>query len=616
MNKAKNNIRLIVFLFFISIIIFVLIFRFAFLMIIQPSKENIVEHNPQPEVQRGQILDLNGKTLAITTTFDSVAAWIPYLEDVDSTSDLLAEVLNIDSQSIIDKLASHTGFVWIKRKISSIQSDKIKELQAQNLIPGITLEEELGRRYPNNTIGSHLIGYVGIDNTGLEGIEWSLEKDLSPKPVKTNADTIFGNQVFLTIDTNIQFAMDKIALDAYETNKAESVMLLVMEAKSGNILAYVSIPNFDPNNYSDYNSSSLLNRPIRYAYEPGSVFKIFSLASFMQLGGITTESTFYCNGYFEDTENNIKINCLGAHGIVTPQNILEYSCNAGAAYASETVTPEDFYSMLSSFGFGQPTGVFLSGETSGILRKPEEWSLRTKPTMAFGQEISVSALQIVTAATVFANNGILIRPHLISKIVSPEGKIISNYKREEVSRVLSPYIANEILLMMESACASRARIDGVRISAKTGTAQINDPETGTYSLDNFTASILGIFPTDDPEYIIYVVISYPKDEIYGSRIAAPVFREAAEKLLLLLNVPTDNSNIEEHTGKIYVDVPDNITIGSTMPDLYGTPKRLLLPLFNRKGLSVFMHGEGYVVEQSPLPGTVITDNTTIVLEFE
>jgi cell division protein FtsI (penicillin-binding protein 3) len=601
-------------MFFISVIVFVLIFRFAFLMIVQPSKENIIENSTVPEVQRGQILDINGKTLAITTTFDSVAAWVPYLEDVNQTANLLSEILNLEPESIIDKLASHTGFVWIKRKISSIQSDKIKELQAENLIPGITLKEELGRRYPNNMIGSHLIGYVGIDNNGLEGIEWCLEKELSP--VKKDTDIIFGNQVFLTIDTNIQFAMEEIALNAYELNRADSVMLLAMEAKTGNIIAYVSIPHFDPNNYSDYDSSALLNRPIRYAYEPGSVFKIFSLASFMELGGITTESTFYCNGYFEDTENNIKINCLGNHGIVTVQNILEYSCNAGASYASTTVSSEDFYDMLTRFGFGKPTGVLLSGESSGILRKPENWSLRTKPTISFGQEISVSALQIITAATALANNGILIRPHLVSKIVSPEGKILNNFKREEITQVVSPYVANEILLMMESACASRARIDGLRISAKTGTAQVNDPETGTYSEVNFVASILGIFPTNDPEYIIYVVISNPKDEIYGSKIAAPVFKEAAEKLLVLLNLPTDNSNIEEHSGTIYVNPPLEINIGSTMPDLYGTPKRLLLNLFNREELTVFMHGEGYVKEQSPAPGSLITEDTTIILEFE
>jgi len=615
LNKNKEKIRLLVFLFFISIIIFILIFRFAFLMIIQPSKENTVAANTTQEVQRGQILDINGNTLAITTSFDSVTAWIPYLEDVSSTARLLSEALNMDEQSIMIKLASHTGFVWIKRKISTLESEQIKELQSENLLPGITLRQELGRRYPNNLIASHLIGYVGIDNTGLEGIEWSLEKELSPN-TDNSTHTIFGNQVFLTIDTNIQFAMEEVAMNALEENQADSVMLLVMEAQTGNLLAYVSVPHFDPNNYSDYDRSSLLNRPIRTAYEPGSVFKIFSLASFMQSGGITRENTFLCRGYFEDVENNIKINCLGIHGIVTVRNILEYSCNAGAAYASTTVNAESFYDMLISFGFGNPTGVLLTGETSGILRNPGNWSLRTKPTIAFGQEISVSAIQIITAATVFANNGVLIRPHLVNKIVSPEGKILRNFGREEIVQVLTPEIANEILLMMESACASRAKIDGIRISAKTGTAQVSDPETGTYSEDNFTASILGIFPTNNPEYIIYVVINYPKGEYYGSKIAAPVFKESAEKLLTLLNIPTDNSNIIEHSGTVYVNIPEKIIIGDSMPELLGTPKRLLLPLFMREDLTIIMNGAGYVVNQSPAPGTIITDNTIIILEFD
>ncbi len=615
MSKNKGKIRLIVFVFSMLLLVFILMFRFAFLMIVQPFQDNTVETTITPEIQRGQILDRNGNTLAMTTSFDSVSAWIPYLEDVDLTAELLSEILGMDKLNIMDKLASHTGFVWIKRKISSLESDKIEELQSENLIPGISLRQELGRRYPNDMIASHLIGYVGIDNTGLEGIEWSLESELAPESDNSNP-IIFGNQVFLTIDTNIQYAMEEIATKAYEENEADSVMLLVMEAKTGDLLAYVSIPSFDPNNYSDYDQSSLLNRPIRSAYEPGSVFKIFSLASFMQIGGITRENTFLCNGYFEDVENNIRINCLGIHGIVTVKNILEYSCNAGAAYASTTVDTQSFYNMLISFGFGSPTGVLLTGESPGILRNPSSWSLRTKPTIAFGQEISVSAIQITTAATVFANNGVLIRPHIISKIVSPEGKLIRNFQREEIVQVLSPDVANEILLMMESATASRARIDGVRISAKTGTAQVNDPETGTYSEDNFIASILGIFPTNNPEYIIYTVISYPKYEYYGSKIAAPVFKEAVEKILTLLNIPTDNSNIIEHTGTIYITTPDEIFIGANMPDLYGTPKRLLIPLFQRKDLTVIMKGEGYVISQSPLPGTQIIENTTIILEFE
>jgi cell division protein FtsI (penicillin-binding protein 3) len=399
-------------------------------------------------------------------------------------------------------------------------------------------------------------------------------------------------------------------------------MILVMHAPTANILAYVSVPGFDPNSFSNQDPGNMINRPIRTAYEPGSVFKIFSISSFLQLGGITPEDTFYAAGTYEKPDYGITISDLAAYGEVDAQRILMYSSNVGAAFASETVDNESFYEILRRFGFGKPVGIPISGETSGILRKPSTWSARTKPTLAFGQEISVSAIQIMAAATALANQGLLLKPRFVSKIVSPEGALVKEYNREPVAEVLSPEVALSVLLMMETAThpggtARRASIDGVRISGKTGTAQMVNPDTGSYFEDRHIASFIGIFPTDAPELIIYVVINNPKGQhYYGSRIAAPVFRELAQKLIALRGIQTEKSRVVSHPGRISVPLAPTIKIEGTIPDLTGTAKRQLLALYQVKEIEIVMIGEGYVVRQNPPAGTPVKRGMKLILEFE
>lgn len=575
-----------------------------------------------PSVERGPILDRNGKILAITTILSSVSAWIPDIDDSEETARLLAQALNLDEANLFAKLSKTTGFVWIKRKITPTETEKISNLKTNGHLTGINLEPEYGRNYPERAFASHLIGYVGIDNTGLDGIEWSFERELSPSIMGGGVEEVYGNQVYLTIDMNTQYFAEKMAQQSLENNNADSMMILVMHATTAEVLAYVSLPGFDSNNFSKQVPENMINRPVRTAYEPGSVFKIFTISAFLQLGGITTQDTFYAAGYYEKPEFGIRINDLAAYGEVDAQRILMYSSNVGAAYASETVDNKSFYAMLRRFGFGKPVGIPISGESSGILRKPSTWSVRTKPTIAFGQEISVSAIQIMAAATVLANQGLLLKPRFVKKIVSPEGALIKEYNREPVAEVLSAETANSVLLMMETAThpggtARRAYIDGIRVSGKTGTAQLINPDTGGYYEDRHIASFIGIFPTDAPELIIYIVINNPKGEhYYGSRIAAPVFKELAQKLITLRGIHMDTSQVVSHPGKITVPVATDIEIDDTMPDLMGTAKRRLLSLYQMKELEIVMIGEGYVVRQNPPPGTPITKGMKLILEFE
>jgi cell division protein FtsI (penicillin-binding protein 3) len=626
MTNDRQRRRLVIFLGFLGLVVLLLVARLAQLMLLGPSPPR-PDGIALPAVERGPILDRNGRLLAVSTRLYSVTAWLPEVSDREGTAGLLAEALSLDPQETARRFREASGFLYVKRKITPTQSEQVRALRAEGRLPGIDLAPEFGRNYPNQSLASHVLGYVGLDNVGLDGVEYSFNEELSPTAVSraSSREEVFGNQVFLTIDADIQLMAERRAREGLEASQADSVLVLVMEAGSGELLAYAAVPDFDPNEFNRSEGSALRNLPLAQAYEPGSVFKIFSIASFLQLGGIGPQDTFLCTGLYEKRladGDTIRIRDLAAHGRVDAGLILKYSCNVGAAYASEKVKREDFYRLLQAFGFGRPTGLPLPGESAGILAPPARWSLRTQATLAFGQEISVSAVQMMQAATALANGGMLLAPRIVAKILSPSGELVKEFGRQPLREVVSPQVARQVLEMMysateESGTARRGRVEGVRISAKTGTAQVRDPATGTYSDSNFVASYLGIFPTEEPRVIVYVVLHNPKGRaIFGSQIAAPVFRGVAEDLIGQLGIHRSGDQVLEQPGSLRVTLPPPVVLGQAMPDLRGTPKRLLLPLLSIPGLEVDILGEGFVVEQEPPPGAPLGSGARIRLRLE
>ncbi|MBN2441604.1 MAG: transpeptidase family protein [Spirochaetales bacterium] len=620
MKKFSGKKRLVIFIIFLIVLLIPLILRLTNIMLFSPPDDDGNETR-RPVIERGPILDRNGEILAIQTKLKTVAAWIPYIDDAETSAELLSGILDIKKEKIINILndTSH-NYVFIKRKVTPTESDKIQLLKDENKLKGILLDDEFARSYPQAKLVSHVLGFVDIDNIGLDGIELTYNDDLSPPENLNETKKIYGNQLFLTIDINLQYMIRQIALDAYTSYKADSVMIMMMDAKNGEIVSYVSLPDFNPNEISKSTRTERKNQPILFSYEPGSVFKIFSIAALLDLGGITPETEYICTGIYDEVSE--PITCLGIHGRVNPSRIIKLSCNVGACYASETVESKAFYDRLSAFGFGKKTGIDFPGETAGIFSSVSDWSQRTKPSIAFGQEISVSVLQMITAATALTNNGTLLKPIIVKKILSPEGKLLSEFKRTPLRQVISSHTAMEMLKMMETATeeggtARRAKVDGIRISAKTGTAEVFDTESGKYSETHYIPSILGIFPTEDPAYIVYIVIDHPKgDNYYGSRLAAPLLKEIVENMISMTGVTSDNERIIQHPGDIRLSIPAAIELGSTMPDLTGYPKRLLLSLFKRKEITVNIKGEGYVKRQNPPPGTEIVTGMKITLELE
>jgi cell division protein FtsI (penicillin-binding protein 3) len=571
-------------------------------------------------VERGSILDRNGRVLALQTRLANISAWRPEISDLDQVSEDLAPILEMSPGEIRDRIAhSPTDFVYLKKQVGESTIKLVDAARGEDKLEGIGIEPIRTRIYPERTLGSQIVGFVGDDNNGLAGIEYAFESELISR-----SGSSAGDQVVLTIDSNVQYILEQIAGETLRENQAEAVMFMAMDPRTGDILGSASLPNFDPNDIRLSDENSRMDRPAIWAYEPGSVFKIFSLASLLDEGSISANSTFICNGRYERVTSRgerIVINCLGAHGRVTPRDIIVYSCNAGAAYAADRMGAETFYSRLRDFGFGARTGAGNPGETAGFLRPSERWSERSKPTIAMGQEIAVSAMQMIQAASAIANDGLLVPPRIVSHIVSGDGKTVREWTNGEARQVISPETARLMRSYMVDVTSDigtgwRANVEDLSLAVKTGTAQIINPLTLAYSDTDFIASCMALLPAESPSLILYLVIIKPRGEYLGGRIAAPPIRQAAEALVDYLGIPRGRNPQESHSPAVTLPLDRPLEIGNYVPDFTGLSKRTLLPLLLRDDIQIEMEGEGWVRRQSPEPGTPVEPGISIYLEFE
>jgi cell division protein FtsI (penicillin-binding protein 3) len=363
-----------------------------------------------------------------------------------------------------------------------------------------------------------------------------------------------------------------------------------------------------------------MNRPAIWAFEPGSTFKVFSMAALMDAGIISSNSVFFCNGIYTPTRG-APISCLNSHGRVTAREIIIHSCNVGAAYASENISNNAFYNLISSFGFGSRTGAGSPGETVGYFAPSTNWSDRSKPTIAFGQEISVSAFQMLQAASAIANDGILVPPRIVLETVSADGRTVVEWENGENRRILSAETARVMRSYMADTASSgamgwRAGVPDMPLGVKTGTSQIIDPVTRRYSETDFIASCIALLPVDNPTLVLYLAIVKPQGHIFGARIAAPAIREAAESLIDYIGIPRDRNPQIEHPSVITIPAGHLPSVDVYVPDFSGIAKRTLLPLLLRDDLNVEIRGDGWVRRQSPTAGTPVTAGMSIILELE
>ena len=562
--------------------------------------------------ERGSILDRNGRILAIQIRFADVSVWKPSITDINVLSNEISAILDMTPAEIRERInSSVSNFVFLKRQIDDVDARRLSSLLEEKKIDGVRVQPMVGRVYPERKMASQIIGFVGDTN---EGIEFAFNDILN------GSEASAGSHVVLTIDTYVQHILEEIALRTMNDTGAEAVMFAAMDPRTGDILGSASLPDFDPNNFRSSDSVSRMNRPAIWAFEPGSTFKVFSIAALLDSGAISGNSVFVCNGVYNPARG-APINCMGIHGRVTAREIIINSCNAGAAYASDNITNSAFYKLLSDFGFGSRTGAGGRGETAGYFVSSANWSDRSKPTIAFGQEIAVSALQILQATSVIANDGILVPPRIVLRTVSADGKTSNELHNGERRRVISEQTARAMRSYMVDTASSgamgwRAAVRDMSLGVKTGTAQLIDPVTRGYSETDFISSCVALFPADNPTLILYLAIVKPKGEIFGTRIAAPAIREAAESLIDYLGIPRGRNPQVDHPPSVNIPAARLPALETHVPDFTGLSKRTLMPLLLRGDIMVEIRGDGWVCRQNPPAGTPVTDGMTIILELE
>jgi len=640
------------------IAIFILVFLIATAMIIRiiylantAPKDFSGSKTKSSVIERGKIYDRNNRLLSISVELNSCHADPEKIKDKIATSKIISNTLLIPERDVYNKLTSKStqnkNFVWIDRHIKRELSENLSENLKNSNIKGVYFTKEYKRFYPNNKLASHILGFCDIDNNGIEGIEKTFNDYLSPKNLPNTNSNIKqkGYNLSLTIDSNIQmFAEDSIR-NGVINEKAESGTLILADGKTGELLALANYPDFDPNNFSKYNQEKFRNIAIFNQYEPGSAFKIFSIAPLLDSGLITNNEHFLCEGTYTQDGETVRDSTSGRHGLLNISGIFKYSCNVATLKAVSKINKRDFYNYLKLFGFGEPTMIYernnlvensdiadimgvkvlLPGEQKGKLRDVGNWSKRSMLVIPIGQEISVNAMQMIQASTVFVNDGILLKLNLVRDIYDENNKIIQSFRRKEIRRVLKEGVSSQIIEGMKAATdeiggtARFLKIDGLNFAAKSGTAEIFDVKTGKYSDTVVTSSLLTIFPAENPRYIAYVVFHNvkhtPEGRVrWGGIIGAKLLDNFISKITGYIEIDS----------KVKVDVNLNnlepVKIGnrleslpSLMPNLVSLSIGDAVSILSKVNLNVKILGNGNVVRQTPIRGETIKDGDTVIL---
>jgi len=540
MDSTKKNRFFNLTLKIITTLFIIIIVRVFFLTII--NNERVKEYNDPKvanEVIRGTIVDANGRILAIEVPYYSCSFRVDEISNLEEIATLCSPYLEMSVAEIIKTANEYQLQALIKNRINDdLVEQFIKVIDNQNLSNIVKIENKSGRDYVSNFHACQTIGFVGANNMGLEGIEYTMNDYLSPAP-RLKEEITYGDEVQLTLDMDIQYLLD---LEVQKINRnfdPQSIVAMILDANNGDILAMTSYPWYDLNDFQNSTSDEKQNKAITMLYEPGSVFKIFSLSLLLELDQADFETPFICDGSYTFTEKGvpITIKCTHNHGTVTPESMLKVSCNGAISNWALQTDSNEFFEKLSQLGFDSKVDLPLNGIARSRISDPSLWSIRSKPTISFGQEMSTTALSIVSAATAIANNGTLIKPHIIKSIKDNDGNIIKERKIEYGNTVFSSSVCDIVLDGMmqatqEGGTATKTAIENLNIGSKTGTAQLYNSETKSYEDGGVLASTLSIVPLDNPKYIIYFAAKAPtKGSIWGSNIAGPAIHGILEGLI-------------------------------------------------------------------------------------
>jgi cell division protein FtsI (penicillin-binding protein 3) len=609
--------------------------------------------------RRGDIFDRRGVPLAQSVDVDSIWVDPSGLTDLKDAAATLARLVEVDRAELLDHLQRAKRFAWVKRQARPEDVIKVKSLNW----PSIGIAREPRRFYPQRELAAHVIGLVGTDGHGLDGLELSFEDELSGDPVKMLGlrdargrklltggveDPVErqGASVTLTLDRQLQYVTERALESAVVNDKATAGMAVMMDPRTGEILALASSPRFNPNAPDKEHAAALRNRAATDAFEPGSTFKAFVVAAALDEKAITEASTFDCEMGAWTIGKHVIHDSHAHPGALSVAKILQVSSNIGAAKVGFQLGREKLVEAYAKFGFGERIGLNLPGEAKGVVPFPRaDISLATE---SFGQGLTASAVQLAAGYSAIANGGTYMKPYLVSKVVDPDGVVLVENKPTPERRVISEKTARTVISMLEGVVekegtAPKARMDEYRVAGKTGTAQKVDPVAKGYS-EKRVASFIGMVPAEDPRAVIAVIVDEPKTDIYGGLVAAPAFKEIASAAMPYLGAPPSRAapppksapvaqagaptakpeNLDKSNPVVAAiaaltekdTVTDPVDPGAVrVPDLKGKVSRQAVASLLAVSLEPHLNGSGRVTSQVPAPGSLVDRGTRVTLHL-
>ena len=678
-TKSRPDVSLSRALFVAAFIGFWMLIVCARLVYLQFSQyENLVNRARQQQQnsidtapERGELLDRQGRQLARSVQTVSLFLDPGGLDvgQLECTAQELSQSLGVKSRDLLAEFReaqeAKRRFVWIARRLDADQANKIVALN----LPGLQSVLEPKRYYPNGSLAAHVLGYVGLDGDGLGGLERSynakiagepgrlfLEKDATGKPYESyEIAAKAGQTVVLTIDQAIQYEAEQALSEAVRNSHAKSGSVIVLDPRSGEILALANAPTFDPNQVAASSAQARSNWALQNIYEPGSTFKVVAFSAALEKKLARVDELIDCQMGAITVAGRV-VHDHKKFGTLTIAEALAKSSNVAAIKLGLRVGDPTMYDYITRFGFGSKTGIELPGETGGLVRNVTRWQPSSIGSIAIGQEVGVTPVQMVAAFGALANDGLRIAPHIIREVRNEAGAVVYQPQPEQ-RRVISAETAVSLRGMLEGVTlhgtAKKAQLDGYSAAGKTGTAQKIDPKTRAYSKTKFVGSFVGFAPVSNPQVVIIVVIDEPAGAYHGGDVAAPVFREVAEQILPILGIEPDietkstpelvaqadenperaekqreeQTRAEEERKATLPTVDSNGGRGGevvyavatrkaiVMPDLRGRSVRDVAKTCAQLGLQLEAHGEGRVFKQNPAAGSEVSTGQTIYVDF-
>ena len=652
-GETKNwlKFRIVSILLFFLVLFIALLSRAFQLQILSGQKLKSLAQRQQTttlqvQPERGVIYDRNGEKLAASVMADSVCADPSKIADPVRTARQVSNILHLDKNAVLAKISEPKNFCWLARRISPEQAASVENAN----IEGIFLVKEPKRFYPNGELAAHMLGFVGLDSAGLEGLEKKYNEVLKGKPEKLAwARDAKGKKLFLraekseirkdenlnlvlTIDSRIQYLAETHLKEAVLSKGAKGGLAIVMDPKTGEILALANEGRFNPNNIEGLVPEKWRNRAITDCFDPGSTFKPFLVAAALETKAVKATDRFYCeNGSYAIANRTIHEANHGHHGVLAVPEILKYSSNIGSVKIAQRLGKEKFHDYIERFGFGTKTGIDLPGESTGLLRPVQKWTTVDAATIAFGQGISVTAIQLISAMSAIANNGVLMKPYIVRGITDKNDRLVKVYTPTAVRTVVSPGVAKRVTGMLTDVVGAtdgtgkNARIVNVAVAGKTGTAQKFDFSRGVYSSERVRTSFIGFFPAEDPQVTILVILDEPQRDKWGGVASAPVFKNIGEQILNCFKTNIRETPVfdQEKANKVQL-VSAQRTLAPTnaapddeslMPDFSNMTIREVMKKARERSIEVKISGNGWAKSQYPAAGTHLGEERICSITF-